>query len=90
MCDKEEDKKEIEVVSGDDTELEISTVYDHINLDKIRENPEKKNIIIPEVKNNEEKKSDQFILKFLTTSLADVVFSTNFTSLRRKGGDVYG
>jgi len=57
MCDKEEDKKEIEIVSGDDTELEISTVYDHINLDKVRENPEKKNIIIPEVK-NEEKKSD--------------------------------
>ena len=57
MCDKEEDKKEIEVVSGDDTELEISTVYDHINLDKVRDNPEKKNIIIPEVK-NDEKKSD--------------------------------
>ena len=57
MCDKEEDKKEIEVISGDDSELEISTVYDHINLDKVREKPEKKNIIIPEVK-KDEKKSD--------------------------------
>ena len=57
MCDNEENKKEIEVVSGDDSELEISTVYDHINLDKLRENPEKKNIIIPEVK-KDEKKSD--------------------------------
>ena len=57
MCDKEEDKKEIEIISGDDSELEISTVYDHINLDKVRENPGKKNIIIPEIK-KDEKKSD--------------------------------
>ena len=45
--DKEEEKKEIEVVTGDDSELDISNVYDHLNFDKVRENPEKQNIIIP-------------------------------------------
>ena len=50
MNQDEEERNEIEVVTGDDSELEISTVYDHLNLDKVRENPEKKNIIIPEVK----------------------------------------
>ena len=56
MNQDEEERNEIEVVTGDDSELEISTVYDHLNLDKIRENPEKKNIIIPEVK--KDKKED--------------------------------
>ena len=49
----EEDKKEkmeIEVVTGDDSELDISNVYDHLNLDRVRDNPEKKNIIIPGIK----------------------------------------
>ena len=48
-----EDKKgkmEIEVVTGDDSELDISNVYDHLNFDRVRDNPEKKNIIIPGVK----------------------------------------
>ena len=56
MNQDEEERNEIEVVTGDDSELEISTVYDHLNLDKVRENPEKKNIIIPEVK--KDKKED--------------------------------
>lgn len=43
----EEEKKDIEVVTGDDSDLDISDVYDHINFDKVRDNPEKKNIIIP-------------------------------------------
>jgi len=48
-----EDKKgkmEIEVVTGDDSELDISNVYDHLNFDRVRDNPEKKNIIIPGIK----------------------------------------
>ena len=56
MNQDEEERNEIEVVTGDDSELEISTVYDHLNLDKVRENPEKENIIIPEVK--KDKKED--------------------------------
>ncbi|MBO5412862.1 MAG: hypothetical protein J6A29_00895 [Clostridia bacterium] len=58
--DKQEEPNEIEIVTGDDSELEISTVYDHLNFDKVRENPDKNNIIIPEVKKNKrnEKKSD--------------------------------
>lgn len=43
----EEEKKDIEVVTGDDSDLDISDVYNHINFDKVRDNPEKKNIIIP-------------------------------------------
>ena len=45
-----EEKNEIEIITGDDSDLEISTVYDHLNLDKVRENPDKNNIIIPKVK----------------------------------------
>lgn len=56
MSQNEEEKNEIEVVTGDDSELEISNVYEHLNLDKVRENPEKKNIVIPEVKENKEEK----------------------------------
>lgn len=53
MEQNEEEKNEIEVVTGDDSELEISTVYDHLNLDKVRETPSKQNIIIPEVKKDD-------------------------------------
>ena len=58
--DIEEKKKEIEVVTDDDSELDISNVYDHLNLEKVRDNPEKKNIIIPGVKkeNTEEEDSN--------------------------------
>lgn len=48
--EEEEEKKDIEVVTGDDSDLDISDVYDHINFDKVRDNPEKKNIIIPGLK----------------------------------------
>lgn len=53
MEQNDEEKNEIEVVTGDDSELEISTVYDHLNLDKVRETPNKQNIIIPEVKKDD-------------------------------------
>lgn len=59
---EEEEKREIEIITGDDSELNISNVYDHLNLDRVRNNPEKKNIIIPGVKkediHNENKDQD--------------------------------
>ena len=47
------DKKEIEVVTGDGTELDFSPVYDHLNVVKPKtkdENEKKKKIIIPGIK----------------------------------------
>lgn len=51
--DIEDEKKEIEVVTGDGTNLEFSPVFDHLNVAKPKpksENDKKKKIIIPEVK----------------------------------------
>ena len=48
MSEEKEDKKEIEVVSGDGSNLDISPVYEHINAAKPKskdKNP--KNIVIP-------------------------------------------
>lgn len=43
-----EDKKDIEIVNGDGSNLEISHVYDHLNSGKPKSSDEKpKNIIIP-------------------------------------------
>ena len=56
MEDNEEERKEIEVVTGDDSELDISDVREHLNFDKVRETPNKQNIIIPEVKKDDENK----------------------------------
>lgn len=59
--ESQEEPNEIEIVTGDDSELDISTVYEHLNFDKVRNHPDKKNIIIPEVKKNkkdEKKESD--------------------------------
>ena len=48
--DKEE-KKNIEVVSGDGTDLNISPVYDNLDIAKPDEDTNtKKNVIIPDVK----------------------------------------
>ena len=52
--DSQEEPNEIKIVTGDDSELEISTVYDHLNLDKVRKGPDKNNIVIPKVKKNDE------------------------------------
>lgn len=49
----ENEKKEIEIVTGDGTEIEFSPVYEHLNAIKPKpkdENEKKKKIIIPEVK----------------------------------------
>ena len=48
-----EEKKEIEIVSGDGTELEMSPVFEHLNAVKPKtknEEEKKKKILIPEVK----------------------------------------
>ena len=45
-----EDKKEIEIISGDGKDLNISPVYDHIDIEKPKEDKEKKKIIIPDNK----------------------------------------
>ena len=43
----EKDKKKIEIVSGNGKDLNISPVYDHIDIEKPKEKKEKKKIIIP-------------------------------------------
>ena len=56
MEEKEEEKKEIEIVSGDGSNLDISPVYDHLNVSK--PNTQKpKNIILPKPMSNKSKKT---------------------------------
>lgn len=47
----EKDNKKIEIISGNGKDLNISPVYDHIDIEKPKEEKEKKKIIIPEDKN---------------------------------------
>lgn len=57
MDENEEEKRDIDVVSGDGSEIEISPVYDHVILDKPNKNEKKEQIVIPKgIK--EEKKDD--------------------------------
>jgi len=46
----EKDNKKIEIVSGNGKDLNISPVYDHIDIERPEEEKEKKKIIIPEDK----------------------------------------
>ncbi len=49
--DIENEKKEIEIVTGDGSEIEVSPVYEHLNSVKPKPKEEKKKkIIIPEGK----------------------------------------
>ena len=51
-----DEKKSIEVVSGDGSNLDISPVYDHLNASTPKSSEEKpKNIVIPEEKSKKEK-----------------------------------
>ena len=51
-----EEKKSIEVVSGDGSNLDISPVYEHLNESTPKSSEEKpKNIVIPKEKSKEEK-----------------------------------
>ncbi len=45
-----EEKKKIEVVSGDGKDLDISPVYQHLEIEKPKEEKKKENIVIPEKK----------------------------------------
>ena len=48
----DENKKEIKVVSGDGKDLDISPVYDHIEIEKPTKEKKKQTIIVPEEKKN--------------------------------------
>lgn len=51
-----ENKKELEIVNGDGSNLDISHVYDHLNTSKPKSSDEKpKNIVIPKEQKKEEK-----------------------------------
>lgn len=53
--DEDEKNIDIDVVSGDGTEIEISPVYDHIILDKPEKKDKKDQIIIPkEINSNKD------------------------------------
>ena len=53
-----EDNKELEVVSGDGTNLDISPVYEHINQG-VPKNKKPTNIIMPKESKKEEKEEDK-------------------------------
>lgn len=47
--ENKEKEKEIEVINGNGKDLEISPVYNHVKIDKVNNNPDKKQkIVIPE------------------------------------------
>ena len=54
--DIKDEKREIEVVTGDGTELDVSPVYEHLNAVKPKtkdENEKNKKIIIPKIRKKE-------------------------------------
>lgn len=55
-----EDKKNLEVVSGDGTNLEISPVYEHLNAGTPKSSKQKpKNIVVPKEKKKEEQEEKE-------------------------------
>lgn len=55
-----DEKKNIEVVSGDGSNLDISPVYEHLNESTPKSSDEKpKNIVIPQEKPKKEEKKDE-------------------------------
>lgn len=53
---QKEERREIRVISGDPNDLDISPVYDHIEIEKPTKEKKKQTIIVPEEKKNNEKK----------------------------------
>lgn len=50
-------KKNIEIINGDGSNLDISHVYDHLNSGKPKNSDKKpKNVVIPKTLKNSEKK----------------------------------
>jgi len=45
-----EEKKKIEVITGNGKDLDISPVYQHLEVEKPKEEKKKENIIIPKEK----------------------------------------
>lgn len=45
-----DEKKKIKVVTGDGKDLDISPVYNHLEVEKPKEDKKKENIIIPKEK----------------------------------------
>ena len=58
MDENEEEKRDIDVISGDGSEIEISPVYDHVILDKPNKKEKKEQIIIPKEIKEDNKKDD--------------------------------
>ena len=58
MDENEEEKRDIDVVSGDGSEIDISPVYDHVILDKPNKKEKKEQIIIPKEIKEDNKKDD--------------------------------
>ncbi len=59
MDDEKENKKEIEVISGDGSNLDISPVYEHIEAAKPKSRDKKpQNIVIPGQKKEEEEEKE--------------------------------
>ncbi len=50
----EEDKKKLEIVSGDGEDLDISPVYSHLNTAKPKCGNTPKNIVIPKSKDEDD------------------------------------
>lgn len=48
-------KKKIEIISGNGEGLDISPVYDHIDIEKPKEEKDKKEVIIPKEKKRNNK-----------------------------------
>ena len=55
MSDKKEDNKEINIISGDGSNLDISPVYNHIKDVIPKKKNTKKDIIVPSEKKIEKK-----------------------------------
>ena len=55
-----DDKKKLEIVSGDGSNLDISPVYEHLNAGKPKTNDKKpKNIVIPKATNNKKEEKNK-------------------------------
>lgn len=54
-----DESKDIQIVEGDGSELNISPVYDHINDIGQPRKKQKEGIVIPEVKKKEDKKDNK-------------------------------
>lgn len=46
----DEEKKDLEIVSGDGSDLDISPAYDHLNAVKPKAKDKPKNVVIPKEK----------------------------------------